>query len=139
MITLSFFLCIVSLIFYIHISTKTKQLNRLSLINILICCLVYFIGKHDAFIFFIIVLNSSYSYWSLFQNDLQKSKEFIAFVELFKTKIPAEDYYTITKTFFCRQNGISSYNKKIRNIIISINITSLLIVTFTIAREYYGF
>ena len=138
MLTLSFFLCIVSLVFYIHISTKTKQLNRLSLINISICCLVYFIGKHDAFVFFLVLLNSSYSYWSLFQNDLQKSKEFIAFVELFKSKIPAEDYQTITKTFFCQQNSISSYNKKIRNIIFSINITSFLIVIFTIAQEYYG-
>lgn len=138
MVTLSFLLCIVSLIFYIHISTKTKQLNKINLLNIVLCCLVYFTGKHDAFIFFLVLLNSSYSYWSLFQNDIQKSKEFIAFVELFKTKIPAEDFQTITKTFFCHQSSISSYNKKIRNIIIAINITSLLIVIFTMAREYYG-
>jgi hypothetical protein len=100
--------------------------------------LVFFIGKRDAFVFFLVLLNSSYGYWSLFKHDIQKSKEFIAFVELFKSKIPAEDYQTITKTFFCRQNSVSSYNKKIRNIIIAINITSLLIVIFTMAREYYG-
>jgi len=136
--TLSFFLCIVSLIFYIHISTKTKELNKLSLFNVIVCCIIYFTSRYDVILFFIILLNSSYSYHSSFKSNIQKSKEFIAFVELFKNKIPSEEYQTITREFFCRQLYISSYNKSIKNIIIAINITSLLIVILTIAREHYG-
>ena len=139
MTTLSFVLCITSMVFYIHISGKPKRLNKLTLVNILLCCLVYFINSgHDVFLFFLVLLNSSSAYCNMFKNDINKSKEFVAFIDLFKEKIPSEEYQVITKRFFSQSDKMSSYNRKVRWIILAINITSLIIALFTVLREHYG-